>query len=274
MPAEFEIDNLGIPPLAGVCSYAEAAEPGLSVDGTVDRLKRYGYALRQLHEVATAHLPSTPEWEVKCALSLHLWLDAEHVGASAPDRGDARTASPSRRVPDERPSAAFDEVMRCRRLRRAAGRVYGVARSEILAAFDDHLSQPNPLFDYPTCRLLRTIVREQSDMIEWGRGSLGCALPDDAKRIRPSSPRDTSAATWRARAASAGRASGPTPPAGSLGRRALRDGRRCRAATSVSSTRSTRRRRSTSTTRTSRSLPTSGRRRSCASGCARSTCRR
>src|SRR5690348_13959372 len=74
-----EIDNLGFPPLAGICDYERAAQPGLTVDESVVRLKRYNHELRRLHETAAAHLPSTPEWEVKCALSLHLWLDAEHA---------------------------------------------------------------------------------------------------------------------------------------------------------------------------------------------------
>jgi hypothetical protein len=60
------VDNRGIPPLAGVCSYEAAARAGLGVEETVVRLKRVNYVLRRLHEVAAAHLPSTPEWEVKC----------------------------------------------------------------------------------------------------------------------------------------------------------------------------------------------------------------
>src|SRR5919106_478292 len=75
------IDNLGIPPLAGVCSYETATRPGLPVEQAVLRLKRLNYVGRRLHETAAAHLPRTPEWEVKCALGLHLWLDAEHSAA-------------------------------------------------------------------------------------------------------------------------------------------------------------------------------------------------
>jgi hypothetical protein len=184
MPAGFEIDNLGIPPLAGVCSYAEAAEPGLSVDATVDRLKRYGYALRQLHEVATAHLPSTPEWEIKCALSLHLWLDAEHVTAIRSRVAEMREPPLHLdAVPDERLHAAFEELLRCEGSAELVAGIYGAARSEIVAAIDDHLRVLNPLFDYPTQRLLRTIVREQREMLQWGREALAALSASDAARI-------------------------------------------------------------------------------------------
>ena len=185
MPADFEIDNLGIPPLAGICSYAEAAEPGLSVDATVDRLKRYGYALRQLHEVATAHLPSTPEWEIKCALSLHLWLDAEHVSAIRSRVAEMREPPLHLdAVPDERLRASFEELLRCDGSAELLAGMYGAARLEIVTALDDHLRMLNPLFDYPTHRLLRTVVGEQRESLEWGQQALAAVCVDEGTRLR------------------------------------------------------------------------------------------
>src|SRR6185369_5061899 len=103
MAETVEIDNLGIPPLAGVCSYEEAARPGLAVDRAVTRLKRLNYVGRRLHETAAAHLPHTPEWEVKCALGLHLWLDAEHCSAIRMRVGEMREPPLHLdAVPDER----------------------------------------------------------------------------------------------------------------------------------------------------------------------------
>src|SRR5579871_6804891 len=71
--------SLGIPPLGGIATYDEAARPGLSVEQNVELLKRYAYVERRLAEIAIAHLCAVPEWEVKCALSLHCWLDTEHA---------------------------------------------------------------------------------------------------------------------------------------------------------------------------------------------------
>ena len=79
MASPIDIDNLGIPPLAGLCDYEEASKPGLSVETTVRFLKRLAYVKARLNRLQAAHLPRTPEWEVKCALGLHLWLDAEHA---------------------------------------------------------------------------------------------------------------------------------------------------------------------------------------------------
>jgi hypothetical protein len=184
MAAKLQVDNQGIPPLAGLCSYQDAAKPGLGVDETVGRLKRYGYALRRLHEVAAAHLPATPEWEIKCALSLHLWLDAEHVSAIRSRVAEMR--EPPLHLdasPDERLEAAFEELLRCNGSAELLAGIYAAARSEIIAAIDDHLRALNPLFDYPTHRLLRMIVHEQRELLEWGREALAALASSDANRL-------------------------------------------------------------------------------------------
>ena len=67
-----------IPPLAGLATYEEAARVGYSVDENVERLRRFNYVETRLHQIALAFMNPTPEWEVKGAFSLHLWLDAEH----------------------------------------------------------------------------------------------------------------------------------------------------------------------------------------------------
>jgi hypothetical protein len=165
-----DVDNRGIPPLAGICSYEDAARPGLGVDETVTRLKRYNYVLRRLQEIGVSHLPATPEWEVKCALSLHVWLDTEHASAIR-----ARTAEMREpplhldNVPDARLEAAFEELIRATSTAELIIGIYGEVRPALVAAIREHLESLNPLFDHPTYRLLRTIVREQEEMLEWGR---------------------------------------------------------------------------------------------------------
>jgi hypothetical protein len=166
------VDNRGIPPLAGVCSYEEAARPGLSVEETVLRLKRLNHALRRLHELAAAHLPSTPEWEVKCALSLHLWLDAEHatlVRARVAEMREPPLGLDD--VPDARQEAAFDEVIRAADTAELVGAAYLEARAGMVDALREHLASLNPLFDYPTCRMLRTILREQEEILTWAEAA-------------------------------------------------------------------------------------------------------
>ena len=49
-----------LPPLAGLCSLEQAARPGLLVEQCVDRLKRYHYAFKRLHEIFTARITAEP----------------------------------------------------------------------------------------------------------------------------------------------------------------------------------------------------------------------
>lgn len=185
MGSAIEIDNLGIPPLAGICSYEVAARAGLPVEETVQRLKRYGYVLRRLHQASAAHLPSTPEWEVKCALSLHIWLDAEHATAIRSRVAEMREPPLHLdAVPDERLEAAFEELIRCGDTVELLAGVYAAARSELVAAIQEHLDALNPLFDHPTYRVLRTISREQEEMVEWGRAALTALTASDDERER------------------------------------------------------------------------------------------
>jgi len=41
-----------LPALAGLCPMKEAMKPGLSVEESVRRLKRYHYAFKRLHQIS------------------------------------------------------------------------------------------------------------------------------------------------------------------------------------------------------------------------------
>ena len=49
-----------LPPLAGLCTHAEAAKPGLGIEECVRRLKRFHYCFKRLHEILTARITSEP----------------------------------------------------------------------------------------------------------------------------------------------------------------------------------------------------------------------
>ncbi|MGH2561811.1 MAG: hypothetical protein ACRDJH_22330 [Thermomicrobiales bacterium] len=173
MTRSIEIDNLEIPPLAGLCDYDEAAQPGLSVEATVGFLKRFAYVTGRLTKLLAAHLPRTPEWEVKCALGLHLWLDAEH--ASMLRKRVAEMRQPPLgldKVPDTRLEGWLDEAIRPEETVELVAGVYRVIRPELIRSIDRFLAASNPLLDYPTRRIFRLIRQEEEEMIAWGERAL------------------------------------------------------------------------------------------------------
>ena len=166
-----KIPKNGIPPLAGLATYEEAARPGYGVDDNVDLLRRYNYVETRLYEMSAAFMNPTPEWEVKCALSLHLYLDGEHGQALR------QRVAELRRPPlylDKSPDAAIGGVLRrgppLGRDRRGLWWPSSASSAPaLLAAYRAHLAAINPLFDFPTARLLQDGDRGRgADGFLWG----------------------------------------------------------------------------------------------------------
>jgi hypothetical protein len=157
-----------IPSLAGL-DPAEAARIGLPVEESVRRLMRYQWVQQQLMEIAWAHLAATPEWEVKCALALHQWQDAEHADHFRHRIGEMRHPAPRMdRAPDPALDAFLEELLRAEDTLELVVGVYRVARPALLDAFRQHLAATNPLVDHPTTRVLRMASLEEEDAIAWG----------------------------------------------------------------------------------------------------------
>jgi hypothetical protein len=182
-----EIDNLSIPPLAGVCSYDQALQPGYGVERNVTLLRRYNYVETRLNQISAAWIASTPEWEVKCGFSLHLWLDAEH-SAALRGRVTEMREPPLHldRVPDPALEVLLDEVIRAENTLELLVGVYRVVKPELAGALRTHLNETNPLVDYPTCRVLKSILQEEEDMIVWGEQAISALTrtPEDVDVAR------------------------------------------------------------------------------------------
>jgi hypothetical protein len=162
-----------VPPLAGLCSYAEAARTDSSVEQVVRLVRRLARIERRLLLVLAAHLNAVPEWEVKCGLALHLWQDAEHCGWLRKRVTELRKPPHYLdRAEDPALEAFFEELLRSRSTRELLTGVYQVLKPSVLAAVDDHLATANPLADQPTFRLFRLVELEEREQVDWGQRAL------------------------------------------------------------------------------------------------------
>jgi hypothetical protein len=165
--------SLGIPELAGECSYAEAARIGPGVEANVNRLLRFHWLEKRLMELSVASIPGIPEWEVKCALSLHQYQDAEHVAALARRVREMRNPAPRMDVPpDVRLERFAEELFHAHDTVELLTGLYRVARAELVNAYGEHRAQTNPLVDHPTRRLLRFALLEEEEAVQWGEAAL------------------------------------------------------------------------------------------------------
>ncbi|HML22864.1 MAG TPA: hypothetical protein PKD09_14530 [Aggregatilinea sp.] len=176
---------MSIPALAGVCTYAEAAQPGYTVEENVKRLVRYAWIQKRAMETGLYWLNPTPEWEVKEALSLHLYQDAEHAKLIRARVSEMRNPPPRMDVsPDPALDRFFDELLASQdTLEKVAG-LYGVLRPALLDAYRAHYDGSNPLVDFPTRRIVRFMIVEAEDAVQWGEQALAALTESDAERER------------------------------------------------------------------------------------------
>src|SRR5213592_3560643 len=128
-----------LPPLAGVCSMADAMKPGLSVEECVRRLKRYHYAFKRLHKIFTARITAEPIYELKMAFSLHSHLCAEHVTALRKRVGEMREPPLGLdQVPHEALQVFFDEILAAPSTEEFVLGLYGKAIPALRTALHRH----------------------------------------------------------------------------------------------------------------------------------------
>jgi hypothetical protein len=159
--------STAIPDLAGLCTWQDAARVGFSVDESVRRLLRLHWYEKRLSDIAVAHLPGTPEWEVKCALALQQWQDGEHAAGIRGRVAEMRSPPPRMDRPADPALERFlDELLRAvDTVELVAG--LALAHDALAAAYSAHLDGSNPLVDHPTRRVLRMNLLEETETVAW-----------------------------------------------------------------------------------------------------------
>lgn len=208
--------SIGVPELAGLGRYGEAARIGFGVDETVERLLRYQWLERALMRTAVAHLIATPEWEVKCGLALHQWQWAEHVEGLRQRVGEMRHPLPAL---DQAPDPALDRF--CEELLRATDTVelltglYDVGVRALIDEYRDYLRRANLLVDQPSRRVIRLALLELEEACWWAEDALAALASAPEARERARAWRDHLAAVLAAAGGPSGRAEpagAPLPP--------------------------------------------------------------
>lgn len=174
------IPSIGVPELAGLGTYAAAAQIGYSVDETVSRLLRFQWLERRVMTTLVAHLPGTPEWEVKCAMALHQWQCGEHVEWFRQRIGEMRRPVPLLDEPPDLAVERFCAELGCSddTIELVRG-VYGVAIPALVAAYRQFLEVANLLVDHPTRRLVGFALGELEAAVQWSRPTIAALEATD-----------------------------------------------------------------------------------------------
>ena len=170
-----------LPPLAGLATLRDAMKPGLSVDACVQRLKRYHYAFKRLHEIFTARLTAEPIFELKMAFSLHAHLCAEHVTALRTRIAEMREPPLGLDVtPDTNLEVFHDEILSAPDTPSLIAGIYLKALPALREGLERHRRDTNALVDHPSIRICRFALLEVNDMIEFGDKAVKCLIDEAA----------------------------------------------------------------------------------------------
>lgn len=163
----------GLPRFAGICSPADAMRPGLSVEESVRRLKRFHYSFKRLNQIMLTRLTAEPIYEIKTAFSYHAYLSAEHVAALRKRVGEMREPPLHLdAVPDDNLPVFFDEILASPDTTHLLIGLYEQAIPALSAALERYLSETNLLVDNPSVRVLKFAMIELAEMAEFGKAAI------------------------------------------------------------------------------------------------------
>src|SRR5512133_2768460 len=162
-----------LPPLAGLCSFSAAMKAGISVEDTVDRLKRHHYLLRRMHHALIARLTSEPIYELKMAFSYHAYLCAEIITLLRQRVGELREPPLGLdRIPHPALERLCDEVLNAPSSPELLMGIYGVVLPAVAKEMSGHRDAAHPLADQPTRRLCDAALGDLNAMLSWGGKAL------------------------------------------------------------------------------------------------------
>lgn len=175
------MESIIAPPLAGLGSYTDAAKVGISVDATVERLRRYVYLKSQSLFIMAAHFNALPEWEMKGALSLHMWQEAEHSTWLRVRITEMRMPPHHLdRVPDPALAAFVGELSKAANTAELLVGFYEILKPAMVDALGLHLAETHVIADHPTRRLLRFVLSEEEEQLVWGHEALAALAKTEA----------------------------------------------------------------------------------------------
>ncbi|HEX4140292.1 MAG TPA: hypothetical protein VHY09_08090 [Candidatus Methylacidiphilales bacterium] len=158
-----------LPPLAGLTDFARAAQPGLSVEECVRRLKRFHFCFWRLHQAFIAHLAEEPIYELKMAWSLHGHLAAENDTNLRNRVGEMREPPLGfEKIPHPALAVFFDEILCTPSTPERVLGFYEKAVPALIEAMRRYMKDTHPLADAPSIRLCRIALMDLEDIAKYG----------------------------------------------------------------------------------------------------------
>ena len=148
-------------------------QEGLSVDQCAARIHRFAYATERLMFLQAAHIISTPERDVKVLLARLQYENSQYASQFKARLPELRVSKKKAyQAPDASLQIVFDEAMYAANTVELLAGLTKVFKPALLEAYQRYIGETNGLADYPTVRILKTVIAE----VEEGTVSAGSCL--------------------------------------------------------------------------------------------------
>jgi len=148
----------------------------LSVEASAQRIRRYRYVEERVMRMLGGWIALTPELTAKLLLGRHVWDCAQHADLWGKRLLELRSPAQQSEAPGPEFARVVDEIESAEAFHetpeRLAG-VYRVLKPCLLAAYERHLVESNPIYESPTRRVLERCIEEERRHIVAGRTVLG-----------------------------------------------------------------------------------------------------
>ena len=172
-----------LPPLAGLATFEQATQPGLSVEECVKRIKRFHYAFWRLHQIFIAHLADEPIYELKMAFSLHAHLAAENDTQFRRRIGEMREPPLGlEKIPHPALGVFFDEILCTPSPEERVLGLYEKALPALRESLRRYLKETHPLADAPSIRLCRIALMDVEDICRYGEQAVASLMTAEQRQ--------------------------------------------------------------------------------------------
>lgn len=171
-----------LPPLAGLGTFEQASQPGLSVEECVRRLKRLHYSFWRLHQICLAHIAEEPIYELKMAFSLHGHLTAENDTNIRSRIGEMREPPLGlEKIPHPALAVFFDEILSTPSTEERVLGLYEKAFPALRDALRRYMAESHVLADAPSIRLCRIALMDVEDICRYGEQVVACLVSKEKR---------------------------------------------------------------------------------------------
>jgi hypothetical protein len=146
-----------------------------SVAASVARIRRYRYVEERMMRILGGWIALTPELSVKLLFGRHVWDCAQHADLWGKRLPELRAPAHESEAPGEAFARVLDDVDGREHPKETPERlvgIYRVVKPHLLATYEQHLREANPVYEPPTRRILARCVAEERRHVASGEAIL------------------------------------------------------------------------------------------------------